>query len=899
MTAVRATRQQLAAAVEDALRGRLGDRAVDGGGLVLLVQADPTERPSLGPLGGQPIAVHGSSSPLEIRGLLQERPDYPIVVLTDADQSSLGDDLLARCVGRKVLRLNRWATLSQLFGAGTLSGALARRPHLIDALIEARPIDGYQKVTTHILDLDTATAALVRTYLGISDDITDLAGFLAWAARPDAAGRLASSRGALLDDLRPALRDRFGTGVDGVVAAMALDRPEDLVPLGLVAGVLHDPACDDLAARVRLDERLGRPGLDPDAYRRWGHAAEQRVASLDERAERTAAYRRAEILLDGVGGLAHAHLSDRLPTGFDQRVRQAAEALTAWRDDVDDPDRAGAAHKAVKRARRHDGAGTAGDGVDRLEMAARLIRRRSLSLQATADLSQAAASYVLDGAWLDAARVVVSRSDPDPVLASLCLALTVEADSCRLADGPEHARVAAHASRALPPRLLGVEDVVERVVAPLAATHPVLFVVLDGLSWPTFCDVVEELEAAGWSQWHRTDDFTSLGVAVAALPTVTEVSRTSLFAGELRTGDASSESRAFAGHRALTAAGPRDALPVVFHKSDQRAGGLDTFPMDIVDAVADVRRSVVGVVVNNIDERLKDVAQPPDGWKLRELDPLRHVLDRARQAGRVVVLTADHGHVLDRDAEDRSRQAGGGGGERWRPTGSPAAEGEIEVHGPRVVTGDHTAVLPWQEQLRYGPRRNGYHGGLTPQELFVPLVVLSAGEEVPGWSPTATRRPSWWHHTAQPPVTAPVRSRPPVLPAPEPAAPTLFDPPRSPEGSAAPDPMLAPAAGAHAIEGDWIDRLLADDEIVRRRRQPRQRLADDELRRLLTVLDAWGSMTLDDRRLAEEAALPPARIGRYVAQLQDLLNIDGYPVVTAVDGDIRFDRPLLERQLAP
>jgi hypothetical protein len=193
------------------------------------------------------------------------------------------------------------------------------------------------------------------------------------------------------------------------------------------------------------------------------------------------------------------------------------------------------------------------------------------------------------------------------------------------------------------------------------------------------------------------------------------------------------------------------------------------------------------------------------------------------------------------------------------------------------VTDDHRAVLPWQEQLRYGPRRNGYHGGLTPKELFVPLVVLST-EDVPagsGWAPGGFRRPAWWHHTQ-------FRAAAPALVAsvPVPAAtPTLFDPP--PPGSVA-----------------WIDSLVAAPLLVERRTNPRVRLGDPELRRLLSVLDAAGTMAVPLPRLAAEAELPAARIDRYVAQLQELLNVDGYGVVTTAGNEIRFDRALLNRQFS-
>lgn len=110
-------------------------------------------------------------------------------------------------------------------------------------------------------------------------------------------------------------------------------------------------------------------------------------------------------------------------------------------------------------------------------------------------------------------------------------------------------------------------------------------------------------------------------------------------------------------------------------------------------------------------------------------------------------------------------------------------------------------------------------------------------------------------------------------------APTLFDPPAP--------PMTA-----------WIDALLATPLLVERRANPRVRLGDSELRRLLGVLDAAGTMAVGLARLAAEAELPAARIDRYVAQLQELLNVDGYGVVTTAGDEVRFDRALLNRQFA-
>ena len=52
---------------------------------------------------------------------------------------------------------------------------------------------------------------------------------------------------------------------------------------------------------------------------------------------------------------------------------------------------------------------------------------------------------------------------------------------------------------------------------------------------------------------------------------------------------------------------------------------------------------------------------------------------------------------------------------------------EVLLEGARVCTPeDQTRVIvPWEEGLRYGTARNGYHGGATPQEMLPPLVILA------------------------------------------------------------------------------------------------------------------------------------------------------------------------------
>jgi hypothetical protein len=872
VTVPSATRNQL-----EPFLGQLLAKAEGEDAPLLLVRADPTSVPPLAAVAGRPVTVRGSASPLEIRALAAEPRDRPLVVVTSCDHDDLGADLVARAFRRRVHPVDRWLTVCELFGAHQPSRSLAQRPHLADALIENRPPQGYPAVPSRVLDLDTALGALLRAYLGVAEDPASLAELLAWAELPAAAALVRQARTDVLDDLTQFLVDRFGPGARAVLAAVRAGKGAEAMPIALAGGVVHAPEVDLPASVVHLDYELGRPGLEPQAYRDLATAAVDRVRNGpgNDPALVGIWLSRADELVDRWSAADEAWRSVVLPRGFDQRIARAARQLTAWQANPSSADLAQAAHVAIDEVSRHRHATTNRHRVDRLRMAARLIRRANLDLEPAGTLHELVRSYVRDGAWLDRARVVVSRSDSDPALAALCETLTTAADDARSRQGAAVATVAAGAAHTPAGGLLGVEQVLERVVAPVASICPVLVVVLDGMGWPTFSEVLEPLAALGWTPYTDPAGVAS-GYALAALPTVTEVSRTSLLAGRLRTGDMGSERRAFADHPALVAMSRRGHPPGLWHKADLRAGGLDTLPAELLAAIADEANRVVGVVLNNIDERLKDVNQPPAGWGLDELAPLSDLLAQARVTGRAVILTADHGHLLERGSEHRS----GSGGERWRRPGSgPPGDGEIAVSGPRVVVEGGSAILAFAEQLRYAPLRNGYHGGLTPAELIVPVAVLVT-DDLPGWEPTAYPPPPWWHHTpARAPQPAPLQRAAGKKRA-APLTPSLFgeEPAHAPPEPAAP----------------WLAEILEAAPVAAG--LARSRLSQHDVRRLLHALDRAGGF-MSEGRLADEAALPSNRIGGYIAQLQRLVNLDGYAVVETREGEVRFDRELLERQL--
>ena len=118
---------------------------------------------------------------------------------------------------------------------------------------------------------------------------------------------------------------------------------------------------------------------------------------------------------------------------------------------------------------------------------------------------------------------------------------------------------------------LPIERVLDSIVAPLAAHAPVLLLVLDGLSFAVARPLVADIGRQGWTELSPAGR-ASPPPLVAALPTVTEISRTSLLSGRLVRGNAAAERTAFGAHQRLREMSRAGKPPLLFHKADLGAG---------------------------------------------------------------------------------------------------------------------------------------------------------------------------------------------------------------------------------------------------------------------------------------------------------------------------------------
>jgi hypothetical protein len=471
-------------------------------------------------------------------------------------------------------------------------------------------------------------------------------------------------------------------------------------------------------------------------------------------------------------------------------------------------------------------------------------------------------------------------------------------------------------------QVLPMDQALKRVGARFlqqAEPRKLLVLLVDGMAWAQAVELLESLgsRAPAWgpSSWHaakegRITDSQRYPVVLANLPTMTETSRSAFFAGVPmapgEAGDSSKDPQRFAAHKELRAlskgsAGPRLLLRSTGHTS------LGVLSSEALNLVRDTTERVVGIVINAIDDSLKSSTQEVQRWNVDSIRSLGDLLDCARDAGRAVLLASDHGHVPG----DRLQNVGAcpTGGARWRVWAAPDAQvkpHEVAFSGPGVHTpkGAHGVVLLANDATSYGGSAHaGEHGGATLAEVVAPCLLLAFDDPLQRGAdgdkalvPTGAFVPEWWHYelnirqapveeTPKPPPSRQKRHQAPeeqlallAMPPEQAAAPPR--PPRAPPSSIPPPDMSSPFAQCEMLQ-------------VRAARAADKKLVVQAVEYLLLR----GGLVPGDA-FATALGYLPFRVRGLVSSLQEVLNVDGYAVLTfdPLGKLVRLDREKLEQQ---
>jgi PglZ domain len=882
-----------------------------------------------------PVRVVPCVSALAVREALLERVrDQWLVVLTDRPDDDLGAGVLSHLVWQRLRTPDPWDAVRLRFAATGVDPALTAATddrEIAVGLLVASPASGWPPAPGGVLTRDHALGAVAAAHLGLTDPVVDATSVLGWTADLAVVTRVVDLRALAGDALTGTVLDwaagRAGAAGQPLRHLLRAGETRDAVPLGLVAGLLTQPAPEAMQlareALIRLEPRLGGTAPAPAVLRSWAAESAAVIAGMlqdpGSRANGEALLARADELLTASRAAGLADGSDLLPSGVTRRFASLAGTLrtalagAAGREHAnpDLPQIAGAALADIERAWTRVATHRLAEADPRtaaFHAAVRLARW----LADSAAVGGTSLPPLLDrhagsDAWVDSAVNDAAPGASDPDLGAGLAAVLAAVRARRAAHDVAFGRALATHTSDDPAAVSGVhagirhlEELLPDVVLPLARSAPVLLLILDGMSAGVGAEVVASVLSRTGDGWAEAllPGQTSRAAALAVLPTLTEVSRASLLCGELRAGGQDAERR---GYDALTGA---YGLPgaALFHKKPLDSSRLGyAVADDVAAAIADVTgHPLVTCVLNTIDDALDRSDPGGTEWGADAVKHLVPLLDRARHAGRIVVLTADHGHIVERRQGTQRAYASISSG-RSRAAIEPAADGEVLVTGRRVLLPERRSVLAVDEQLRYGPLKAGYHGGAAPAEAVVPVAVL-----VPGAVPDDVKlqlappqEPAWWIDPIAP--AAPIPPAPAAAtPAPRPAdfrrrpqdvTPTLFDEPDV-EPAAPPPGHAAPASPASAA------LLRSAAYAAQKKIAGRVSVTDEQLRRLLDALLAAPGHRLVPAQAATALAVSPVTLRGAVLHAQRLLNVEGYPVLR-VDADgstVILDEVLLREQ---
>ncbi|MFI2073273.1 BREX-2 system phosphatase PglZ [Streptomyces triculaminicus] len=924
-----------------AARSRLGDGAVR----VLLLRAAPIwEGPAVQrTAGGLQARVAVAPSVLavheQILGHLDAAapPDPKVlVVLTDREDTDLDPGLLARVYGGRIRSVDNWEVVQEAFDARGLDGRLRSETWAAEALLDAAATRGWPSLGKGLLSRDEALTRLARRRLRLDRHNTDALGGPAAHDGGDRIDPVALFRWALTSGGPDLLRDLRGPERAGLARFLA--EPEQGGSTGRIVTALVDAehGADAAAYAVVCAALWGHAEADHDLYRargraeRWlgdqppaqgdeldrlltsfGRNGEAYVRGLVDRGEHRLAdpvLSRAAQLVAQFGAQTAAAASPLLAAGLDTRFTAAGRALADG-----GPETVTAAVTAlVEHALATDGATQA--RIERVRMAARL--RRWLASQPDSDIASVAdgtARQIRELGWVDRAlEHLDAGGDADDVLAEAYSRIGAQVRAKRRElDRVFSERLAVWtADGTAPGAMLTVESFLDRVVAPVVAClgRRVLLLLVDGMSAAIAAELGEELHGH-WSEFDPLQDTAGAPArraVAAALPTLTAVSRTSLFAGTLMKGDQSDEKRLFPMHPCWNG-----APASVFHKDDLRSPDTGSpFSTALTEALAD-ERTHVAVVLNTVDDRLAKEQKLGDGaWQTKEIGGLEPLLRAARANDMTVLLTSDHGHVIERRSSKLDVAGTTIGSARHRNPGGPVTPAEIELAGPRVVwpePGSQIVALR-DHDTRYTALKAGYHGGATLAEFTIPLLaLLPFGAEPPaGWRELGDPAPAWWKEDNEavvgvetgtkvgadagptPDATAARPNRKQTKKVAPPAtegAISLFGEDEvaqpSPQEPAEPavEPVAMPASDqTKDPAAALVERLMAtelyQEQLDLLARKPRDKAV---LPKALTALVEAGTLPLT--ALAERAGHPATRAPGFAATLAQLLNYDGAQIL--------------------
>lgn len=842
---------------------------------------------------GETYRIVQCDSPLAVRIALRhhENPETINVVVTSLKESELGDDILVRLPKRRLFSLDRWQIVKSLFQAQSIDPRIMGHRWIAEYLIEWKPSGGYPPVTSGFLDAETVWLILLNQGIGLTSDSSDtndtahpdLVSILKWSTNAEHVKQYQSISNEFRIAITNWLTSSAGQNartIQTILDCIAVNEHPDAISIGLAGTVVFHPEGKGKLERAmgKMEERYFA-GQSPavDVMNKWGKAALEVLQSQLETPQQHRLLQRADEILREVGAETFAYLSPFSPIGFEQRLVAFGKALTNTLQkrnakalsnlvkaqcQVLDHGQADAKHEQRR--------------LERIKMATRLARwlvnltQEKDQFTQPRSLSEAIRYQLTEGSFIDWARLVIRSGEPLEELSKAYSELFQAVTTLQEQQAYQFATLLQNWTElgSTHQDIIPIENILESSVAPLAAHAPVLLIVMDGMSIAVCRELLTSITRKNhWICLAQEQQTSALMAGLATIPSTTDISRTSLLCGKLQSGTQSREKSGFAAHPSLLKYCQRDYPPILFHKASLREQDDAGLADDVRQAISSSQHRVVGVVINAVDDYLLKGEQLDLRWSQDDIKVLATLLHEARLSQRLVIFVSDHGHILEHQTTYQKNK----GGERWRYETEALEKGELKIQGARVIVPEsQTLIAAWTEKLRYGMKKNGYHGGINPQEMVIPVAVLSSTQSYPaGWNEAPVDTPVWWDEpinqiddTTQ--TSAIYQSTEQANFGP------LFN-------------LLKQQS--EEIEDTrqnvlWIDTLLASPIYIQQKELAGRSAPSDQIvSTILIALNRSGNkITL--HALTRTINCPPTQTHNLLITIQRVLNVDGYPVIT-------------------
>jgi hypothetical protein len=827
-------------------------------------------------IDGVEYLIQPCVSDLQMREALMraEKENKPSVLLCSVSEEAVGEDVMDRLAKRRVFLPQVKEIVAELFSVkpDKIDPRVLKTKVLMNALLDWVPTEGYPPVAGGALDVQTAWLALLGRILGVHVESPSLTSIVEWSLSEEMLLKLS----AMDTELKSALVDWFarskGESIRFMMAAIESGYGADLVAIGAVLGLVFDPkhhrSAEYQTARGRLERYFQHREIDTESARAWARVSGSVLTQMKDDlggSKRRNVLIRVDELLDTLGLKENAWASDLSLVGLEQRYSQVGhalrEALNARSSSGLEQVRGG-----ITLIRKHLLGESDAERLARVEMAARLIRWLQTTEMGTTgkSLDAMVVDYHQDGGFIDWARYSLKETDESPEVQKAYDAILkrVEERTHHFEDSFALQLQDWTRSGSQSDRFILIENVLKEVIAPVAKQQPALMLVLDGMSVAAFRLLLRDIVRQNWVELTHEGAVLPKPV-LATLPSVTAISRRALFLGRLDPGTNGTEEGEFQKNDLLFHESGSQVRPQLFKMGDLSDEGQGGISSKVRSAIADKKCRVVSVVINAIDDHLDSGKQVDIAWTRNTIRGLRDLLRMAAESERLVIMTSDHGHVLDfgtkQVASPKDHR-----GDRHRTADGNVAEGEREFEGARVyqATGYNRITLACSAGIRYGAAKRGYHGGANPQEMVVPLAVLAdVRASIPGgWQPIPSYQPAWWMIDASDVAPAPLTK------------------PKTEKVVEGLD-LFEQAGKKAAPAGGWIEELLCSPIYLEQSKLAVRGAPPDELMtRLLSGLQSRGGTAIK-QALAQELGMPPFRVDGLIQNVSRILNVDSYEVI--------------------